>query len=181
MVQTEIEIIRQSFNRLAPAASLIGDLFYKRLAETEPDIVLIFGNYFDNNGSKFQVISEVVKRHLRSLLSVPVTPGGQKAPIPPAVYQLGQRHAKYAITDLQFTKMKEALLWTLEQILKQDFSPETKDAWSHAYDNLAEMIQQAMTQPGEPQKCAFLRTAEAPFDKNFEEMLSKLFGPIPAA
>ena len=177
MVQTEVEIIRRSFNRVAPSAPLIGELFYKRLTETAPDIVLMFGDYFDS-GSKFQVVSEVVNRHLRSLLSVPVTPGGQKPPIPPAVYQLGQRHVKYAVTGAQFAKMKEALLWTLEQFLGPDFSPETRDAWSRAYDNLADMIQRAMAQPEKPEKYAFLRAENASSNEHLEDAISRLYGRI---
>lgn len=63
------------------------------------------------------------------------------------VRSLGQRHAKYAVTDAQFAKMKEVLLWTLEQMLGSAFTPETREAWSAAYDNLADMIQRSMRQP----------------------------------
>jgi nitric oxide dioxygenase len=176
MVQTEIEIVRQSFKLVSADVSLVGDLFYRRLTETAPDVVSIFGTYFDGGGDKFQVISEVVDRHLRSLLSMRVTPGGQMAPIPPAVRQLGQRHAKYAITDVQFAHMKEALLWTLEQVLGRDFSPETRDAWSHAYDSLAEMIQLAMRQPEAAEKEAFARAADAPADGDGVDPIMKFFG-----
>ena len=55
MTQTDIELIRQSFDRLTPYAALIGDLFNKRLAETAPDIASIFGSYFEERGNKFQV------------------------------------------------------------------------------------------------------------------------------
>lgn len=178
MTPSEIEVIRQSFSRLAPSAPKIGELFYKRLTDTAPDIVLVFGDYFDSGGSKFQVVSEVVNCHLRSLLSVPVTPGGQKPPIPPAVYQLGQRHVKYAVTGAQFAKMKEALLWTLEQFLGPDFSSETRDAWSRAYDNLADMIQRAMAQPEKPEKYAFLRAENASSNEHLEDAISRLYGRI---
>jgi hemoglobin-like flavoprotein len=167
MSRKGIELIRQSFTILADDAPRVGELFYQRLNETAPDIIQAFGAYFDGGGSKFQVLSEVVNRHLRSLLSMPVTPGGQKPPIPHAVRQLGQRHAKFAVTGLQFAKMKEALLWTLEQALGPAFTPETREAWSGAYDTLADMIQRGMLAPDaaatpEPGADVFARLGAAP-------------------
>lgn len=176
MSQTEIDIVRQSFQPILEDTTRVGDLFYKRLTETAPDVVAIFGNYFDNGGNKFQVISEVVNRHMRSLLSMRVTPGGQMAPVPPAVRQLGQRHAKHAITDAQFAHMKEALLWTLEEVLGGEFSAETRTAWSHAYDTLAEMIQLAMTLPETAEEEAFARMTNALSDENSTDAITKFFG-----
>jgi hemoglobin-like flavoprotein len=184
MSRNGIELIRQSFSILSDDASRVGEVFYQRLNETAPDIVQVFGAYFDGGGSKFQVVSEVVNRHLRSLLSMPVTPGGQKPPIPPAVRSLGQRHAKYAVTDVQFAKMKEALMWTLEQVLGAAFTSDAREAWSVAYDNLADMIQRGMVQTGPgPQAAASMersadvlaRAGGAPVNSEHDDLIAKFF------
>jgi hemoglobin-like flavoprotein len=180
MSRNGIELIRQSFSILADDAPRVGEVFYQRLNETAPDIVLVFGDYFDGGGSKFRVVSEVVDRHLRSLLSMPVTPSGQKPPVPPAVRELGHRHAKFAVTGEQFAKMKEALLWTLEQVLGAAFTPETREAWSAAYDTLADMIQRGMLQPAaavnsETGVDVFTRTASAPASSGHDDLVASFF------
>jgi hemoglobin-like flavoprotein len=180
MSRNGIELIRQSFSILADDAPRVGEVFYQRLSETAPDIILVFGDYFDGGGSKFRVVSEVVDRHLRSLLSTPVTPSGQKPPIPPVVRELGQRHAKFAVTGEQFFKMKEALLWTLAEILGPAFTPETREAWSAAYDTLADMIQRGMAPSAaaansESGVGAFTRAVNAPVNSGHDDLVASFF------
>lgn len=39
--------------------------------------------------------------------------------------------------------MQEALLWTLGQVLGEDFTPEVKEAWTICYDELAGEMKRA--------------------------------------
>jgi nitric oxide dioxygenase len=63
--------------------------------------------------------------------------------IVPAVQQLGIRHAGYGVKEEHYAAVAAALLWTLEEGLGADFTPEVKDAWTAAYTVLATTMQQA--------------------------------------
>ena len=55
----------------------------------------------------------------------------------PAVKALGERHKGYGVSADHYAPVGAALLWTLEQGLGPDFTPETKAAWTAAYTALA--------------------------------------------
>lgn len=144
MPQRQIEIIQGSYQQITPISSVVGEKFYNRLFEIAPELRPMFDGAFAGPGGKFRVISQVVERHVRALVSQPVTPMGEKPPILPAMMELGRRHANSPITGEHFDKMKEALLWTLEDVLGDNFRHETRECWSSAYDGVADMIQRAM-------------------------------------
>ncbi len=55
---------------------------------------------------------------------------------------LGRRHGGYGVVDAHYTTVAEALLWTLEQGLGDDFTLETRSAWVAAYALMATVMQQ---------------------------------------
>lgn len=144
MPQRQIDIIQASYLQITPISSAVGKKFYDRLFEIAPELHPMFDGAFSGPGGKFRVISQIVERHVRALLSQPVTPMGEKPPIFPAMMALGRSHANFPITGVHFDKMKEALLWTLEETLGDNFLPETEEAWSAAYDGVVDMIMRAM-------------------------------------
>lgn len=50
---------------------------------------------------------------------------------------MAQRHVSYGVKPNQYQKVGEALLWTLEQGLGKDYTPEVKEAWTKCYNTLA--------------------------------------------
>ena len=61
----------------------------------------------------------------------------------PAVQALGTRHVSYGVEDEHYDTVGAALLWTLEQGLGGDFTPEVKDAWTEAYHLLTGLMKEA--------------------------------------
>ncbi len=61
----------------------------------------------------------------------------------PVVQDLGRRHAGYGVQDNDYGTVAAALLWTLGQGLKDDFTPEVKEAWTAIYALLAETMVEA--------------------------------------
>jgi hemoglobin-like flavoprotein len=59
----------------------------------------------------------------------------------PAIEALGRRHAGYGVQEHHYATVAEALLWTLEQGLGNEFTTETKQAWVEAYGLLASTMQ----------------------------------------
>jgi hemoglobin-like flavoprotein len=61
----------------------------------------------------------------------------------PAVRDLGRRHAEYGLRGAGYNTVGAALLWTLEQGLGGEFTPEVMDACIAAYTILAPTMQQS--------------------------------------
>ena len=61
----------------------------------------------------------------------------------PTIRDLAVRHAEYGVKLADYDAMREALLWTLEQALGEDFRPSVRDAWTVCYDELASEIKAA--------------------------------------
>ena len=59
----------------------------------------------------------------------------------PAVKALGARHSSYGVTAAYYKIVGEALLWTLERGLGDDFTPEVRSAWGKIYEVLSATMQ----------------------------------------
>ena len=83
-------------------------------------------------GEKLMTTLKVVVRGLTRLES-----------LVPAVQALGRRHAGYGVNDEHYDTVAEALLWTLQQGLGEDFTPDVAAAWCTAYGILADVMKAA--------------------------------------
>jgi hemoglobin-like flavoprotein len=54
---------------------------------------------------------------------------------------LGARHAGYGVKDQHYKVVGEALIWTLERGLADQFTPEVERAWVRVYLLLAATMQ----------------------------------------
>ena len=61
----------------------------------------------------------------------------------PIVQQLGVRHRGYGVIDAHYATVGAALLWALEQGLRERFTPEVQAAWTSAYALLANTMRAA--------------------------------------
>eukprot|EP00977_Amphora_coffeiformis_P021061 scaffold8782_cov145-Amphora_coffeaeformis.AAC.2 len=52
-------------------------------------------------------------------------------------HDLGKRHVRYGVTPEMYGFMGEAVIYTLDNFLGQDFSKETREAWEQIYGELA--------------------------------------------
>jgi len=64
----------------------------------------------------------------------------------PAVRSLGRRHVFYGVTHEHYSSVGRALIWTLEQGLGADFTPEVKEAWTTVYCLIADTMKDAAVQ-----------------------------------
>jgi hemoglobin-like flavoprotein len=64
----------------------------------------------------------------------------------PHVRNLGRRHLFYGVTHEHYSSVGGALIWTLEQGLGVDFTPEVKEAWTTVYRLLADTMKDAAVQ-----------------------------------
>jgi hemoglobin-like flavoprotein len=145
MTPAQLRILQRSYSKIEPQAEQFGAMFYDRLFVIAPDIRPMFRTDLKAQQSKFmKVIGEVVQLHLRATVSLPVTAQASGEVTLPGAFWSGKLHAAYGVRMHDFEKMKEALVWALEQVLDGDMTPEIKDAWTTAYDIVVRSMQSGM-------------------------------------
>ena len=127
MTQKQTELVRSTWAMVAAMDHVaVGQLFYNRLFEIAPQVKPMFRNPIDEQSKKlFAMISYVIAKldKLDTILA--------------EVAKLAQRHAGYGVQANHYTIVGEALLWTLEKGLAENWTEETKDAWIECYTILS--------------------------------------------
>lgn len=133
MTPEQISLVQNSFSKVEPIANTAAELFYGKLFELDSDIQSLFKSDMKEQGKKLMTMIGLAVKGLTDLEK-----------IVPAVQQLGVRHKEYGVTADQFITVGEALLWTLEQGLGDDWNDELKEAWATVYGVLAGTMIDAM-------------------------------------
>ena len=129
MTPTQVELVQQSFAKVAPISDQAAKLFYGRLFDIAPDVKPLFHGDMDEQGRK-----------LMATLAVVVNGLAQLDTILPAASALAKRHVGYGVRPSHYTPVGEALVWTLEQGLGADWTPPLAQAWTAAYVTLSQFM-----------------------------------------
>jgi hemoglobin-like flavoprotein len=123
MEPTTERLVRESWARFQPVAVASARFFYDKLFELDPEAARLFSHTdMDAQGRKvMRMFAEIVRT-----LDQPET-------LVAEVADLGRRPVPYGVHDSQYDSVGTALLWTLEQGLGPDFTPEIRDAWTETY------------------------------------------------
>jgi hemoglobin-like flavoprotein len=122
MTPAQIALVQTSFDKVAPIADQAAALFYQRLFDIAPDVRPLFKSDMNEQGKKLMTTLASVVYSLERIDA-----------ILPAVKALAARHADYGVEPQHYEPVGAALLWTLQQGLGADFTPETAEAWQTAY------------------------------------------------
>jgi methyl-accepting chemotaxis protein len=125
-------LVQDSFAAVLPIAEAAAELFYGRLFELDPSLRRLFKGDMKEQGRKLMAMIKIAVAGLDDL-----------GKLVPAVQALGRRHAGYGVEDEHYDTVAAALLWTLEQGLKDAFTPDVKAAWAAVYGVLAETMKAA--------------------------------------
>ncbi len=126
------KLVQDSFAAVAPNAEAAAGLFYGHLFELDPSLKALFKGDMKEQGRK-----------LMAMLKIAVAGLDDLGKLVPAVQDLGRRHTAYGVKDEHYNTVAAALLWTLEQGLKDGFTPDVKAAWTAVYGVLAETMKSA--------------------------------------
>lgn len=131
MSPDQIQLVRQSFARVAPIADQAATLFYARLFALDPAISRLFsGSDMPAQGHRLmEMIGDAVR-----LLEQP-------AQLDAALRELGKRHVAYGVQDGHYATVGAALLATLADALGPDFTPATRAAWGALYAHVGDTMQ----------------------------------------
>lgn len=125
-------LVQISFEKVLLIADTAAELFYNRLFELDPSLKPMFRGNMKEQGQK-----------LMSMLRVAVKGLDHLDTIIPAVQQLGRRHVNYGVQDSHYYTVGAALIWTLEQGLGADFTPDVRAAWIEVYTVLTAVMKDA--------------------------------------
>lgn len=128
----EVSLVQSSWEKVAPISDTAAELFYGKLFELDPSLKSMFPDDMAEQ-----------KKKLMQTLAVCVNGLSDLGEIVPAVRALGQRHVGYKVVDEQYATVGEALLWTLEQGLGDDYTAATADAWRSVYGVLSATMKEA--------------------------------------
>jgi len=124
--QTELDVLRASFARVAARSEATAALFYDTLFERAPDTRALFPGDMAVQGTKMMnTLGSIVARIHDVALLVPM------------VQDLAKRHVGYGVEPAHYDLLGEVLIDTLRRTLDRGFTDEAERAWKVAYAGLA--------------------------------------------
>jgi hemoglobin-like flavoprotein len=132
MTSEQKRLVQTTFAKVAPIADAAAGMFYTRLFELDPALKPLFTTDITEQGRK-----------LMKMLGMAVNGLDRLDQLVPVVQQLGARHKQYGVMDEHYDTVAAALLWTLEQGLGPEFTPDVKEAWAAVYGVLASTMKEA--------------------------------------
>ena len=136
MTPDQIALVRQSFAKVLPIRDAAAALFYDRLFTLDPSTRPMFRGDLKSQGAKLMAAIGAVVRSLDRIDTML-----------PTIRDLARRHVAYGVRNEHYATVGSALLWTLEQGLGADFTPEVRDAWATAYGMLSTTMIEAASEP----------------------------------
>jgi nitric oxide dioxygenase len=136
MTPQQVALVRESFAKVVPIKEQAAALFYDRLFVIDPSTRPLFRGDMRSQGVKLMAaIGAVVK----SLDRIETMLDDLRA--------LAQRHGRYGVQEAHYASVGAALLWTLDQGLGVDFTPDVRHAWATAYGLLSGAMIEATSTP----------------------------------
>ena len=126
MNPAQINLVQESFAKVAPISEQAATLFYDRLFEVAPAVKVMFPADMTEQRKKLMATLAVVVNGLSHLESVL-----------PAASALAKRHVSYGARPEHYPVVGGALLWTLEKGLGEAWTADVADAWTAAYGTLS--------------------------------------------
>jgi len=123
MIETDdIARLRTSFAALIPRSDEAASLFYQELFRRAPQVRVLFTSEPFEHGQKFMMM-------LASIVDWLSDPEKLVA----ECRALGKRHVGYGAKPEHFEIVGGALIYALEQMLKEKFTPEIQASWVKLY------------------------------------------------
>lgn len=129
MNNDQIRLVQKTFEKVKSISEAAAELFYNRLFELNPSLKALFKGDMKTQG-----------RMLMQMIDFAVNGLDKPDTILPTIQDLGKRHVGYGVKEEYYETVGEALIWTLERGLGQDFNQDVKEAWVAAYKLLSDTM-----------------------------------------
>lgn len=125
--EKEITLIKNTWGFVITNNETAGEMFYSKLFETAPAVRPLFKADISEQASK-----------LISMVTIIVAKLNKLDEVVKEVDFLARKHIKYGAKPAHYAAVGQALLWTLEQGLSKQWTPEVEEAWTKVYGILSE-------------------------------------------
>lgn len=130
MTEEQIVLVRRSWKMFRGVdPSIVGDTFYSKLFSDAPAVRRMFPSRMDDQYKK-----------LMDMLSTIVARLDRINEMKGEIAAMGRRHANYGVKPAHYQLVGQALLWTLEQGLGRDWTPELASAWENCYHMISDAM-----------------------------------------
>jgi hemoglobin-like flavoprotein len=129
MTAHQIQLIRNSWEKVKPLGATAGEIFYGHLFEAAPGVKHLFKSEPKAQAGKLIAMIGTVVKNLDKLDVI----SGE-------LVRLAQRHNTYGAEPAHYEVVGACLLKTLQQGLGADWNDELKEAWATAYGILAAVM-----------------------------------------
>ena len=126
----QVELLEKSFDEIEPHANEFVSSFYDNLFTANPEAKPLFDTT-DMEAQKKKLLGSLVLV-VENLRKPDVLDG--------ALRGLGARHVKYGALPEHYPLVGSALLSTFEQYLREDWTPQVKQAWVDAYGAISNIM-----------------------------------------
>jgi hemoglobin-like flavoprotein len=123
MTPEQQALVRESWRRFEPRLRASGLRFYQQLFALDPTVAHLF--------QRTDIVEQ--ERKLIAMFAEIVRALDRPKELVPELADLGERHAGYGVRDGDYASVGATLLWLLQQVLADDFTPALREAWSEAY------------------------------------------------
>ena len=138
----EKQLIVRSYRLITPISETVGELFYGRLFEQQPQYRELFPDDMTKQNQKLMSMLAFIAKSLDWTEEQWQEDVRAEEDLFLVVLALGRRHhSLYKIPDEAYGPVEAALLWALDQGLGQTFTPELRQAWTKLYRALATSMQ----------------------------------------
>ena len=127
------ELLKSTWANVIPISDVAARLFYERLFTLDPSLQRLFKN----------IDMKEQRRKLVQALSAVINSVDDLPSLIPTLEMLGRNHIRYGVEDRHYETVGAALLWTLEQGLKEAWTPAAKSAWLVAYGTVSGIMRDA--------------------------------------
>ncbi|XP_031250171.1 non-symbiotic hemoglobin 1-like [Pistacia vera] len=141
-------LVVKSWNSMKKDAGELGVKFFLRIFEIAPSAKKLFSFLRDSDVPVEQ--NPKLKPHAMTVFvmtcesAVQLRKAGKVTVKESTLKDLGATHLKYGVVDEHFEVTKFALLETIKEAVPDMWSPEMKNAWGEAYDQLVSAIKNEM-------------------------------------
>ena len=132
MTSEDLLLVQLSWRKVLQMKATFAELFYLKLFELDPALRTLFTGDLEQQGA---LLVQMINASVRALDRLDA--------LLPVIRELGARHAARGVQDPHYGTVATALLWTLERLLRSDFTPEVKSAWIKTYGVLSQTMREA--------------------------------------
>lgn len=138
MTNEQIILVKNSWKAFRNIDSgIIGDLFYSKLFIENPKLKKIFPSSMEQQ-----------HRKLIDMLSFIISRLDQPEVITEDIKAMALRHEGYGVKREHYNLVGNALLWTMERGIGNEWNDNVKEAWTACYNMIAKTMILATKQPG---------------------------------